>query len=100
MQFLLQIIINRVSILLTDRRKALRLKISVAVLITAINVSVYCIWIPARLQISEEYKHINNIWDCFEKGIYLVVDALLNWYFIRIVQERLVRQGCKKSPMR
>lgn len=93
-QFLLQIIINRVSILLTDRRHAMRLRIGVAVLITAINISVYCIWVPARLQISERYEYINNIWDRCEKIIYLLVDAVLNWYFIHIVRKKLVNQGC------
>lgn len=95
-QFLLQIIINRVSVLLVDRRKALHLKIAVAVLITAINISVYCVWIPARLQITEGYIHLNEVWDRCEKVIYLLVDAALNWYFIRIVQKNLVRQGLKK----
>ncbi|EPQ66992.1 Bgt-428 [Blumeria graminis f. sp. tritici] len=40
--FLLQIIINRVSILLTSRRKANILKYGVAVFITAVNISMYC----------------------------------------------------------
>ncbi|EPE28170.1 hypothetical protein GLAREA_04961 [Glarea lozoyensis ATCC 20868] len=95
-QFLLQIIINRVSILLVDRQKAMRLRIGVAVLITAINISVYCIWVPARLQVSAEYGRINNIWDRCEKVIYLLVDAALNWYFIRTVQHKLVDQGLVK----
>ncbi|KAF8860889.1 hypothetical protein BDZ45DRAFT_587603 [Acephala macrosclerotiorum] len=95
-QFLLQIIINRVSILLTDRRKAMRLKIGVAVLITAVNISVYCIWVPARLQISTRYEQINNVWDRCEKCIYLLVDGALNFYFIRIVQKKLVNQGLVK----
>ncbi|KAL0264409.1 hypothetical protein SLS55_000359 [Diplodia seriata] len=95
-QFLLQIIINRVSVLLVNRRKGLHIKIGVAVLITAINISVYCIWIPARLQISQTYVHLNEIWDRCEKVIYLLVDGALNWYFIRIVQKNLVRQGLKK----
>ncbi|KAL2069134.1 hypothetical protein VTL71DRAFT_15472 [Oculimacula yallundae] len=95
-QFLLQIIINRVAILLPDHMKALRIKIGVAVLITAINISVYAIWIPARLQISEKYIHINEIWDRCEKCIYLIADGALNYYFMRIVKTRLVRQGLVK----
>jgi len=94
-QFLLQIIINRVSILLTDRRRAMHLKLGVAALITAINISVYCIWVPARLQISEKYEHLNVIWDRCEKVIYLLVDGALNWYFMRIVRKKLVNQGCE-----
>jgi hypothetical protein len=95
-QFLLQIIINRVSLLLTDSRKAMRLKIGVAVLITAVNISVYCIWVPARLQISKRYEYINDRWDRCEKVIYLCVDGTLNWYFIHIVKKKLVDQGCKR----
>ncbi|KAG8157218.1 hypothetical protein KVR01_012926 [Diaporthe batatas] len=95
-QFLLQIIINRCSILLPDKRAARRLKFYVALLITAINISVYCIWVPARLQISERYIHINEFWDRTEKVIYLLVDAALNLYFIIIVKRNLVANGLKK----
>lgn len=96
MQFLLQIIINRICVLLISRRKALWLKIGVAVIITMINISVYCIWVPARLQISEQYIAINGYWDRVEKCIYLVVDALLNFYFIRIVKKQLLGMGLTK----
>lgn len=82
--------------LLVNRKKGLHIKIGVAILITAINISVYCIWIPARLQVSDAYVHLNDIWDRCEKVIYLIVDASLNWYFIYIVQKNLVRQGLKK----
>ncbi|EXM12440.1 hypothetical protein RAB80_017828 [Fusarium oxysporum f. sp. vasinfectum] len=95
-QFLLQIIINRCSILLADKKHAYRLKVGVAVLITAINISVYTIWIPARLQISERYIWINEWWDRVEKAIYLIVDGALNFYFIRIVQRNLVMHGLTK----
>lgn len=73
----------------------MRLKLGVAAFITAINISVYCIWVPARLQISTRYEEINNVWDRCEKVIYLLVDAALNYYFIRIVQMKLVNQGRK-----
>ena len=95
-QILLQIIINRIAILLTDRSKASRIKYSVAFIITAINISVYCIWIPARLQISDRFEVINEIWDRCEKVIYLGIDAALNVYFIHSVQKRLVEAGLSK----
>lgn len=95
-QFLLQIIVNRCSILLTDKRKAYRLKVGVAVLITAVNISVYNIWIPARLQISERYIWINEWWDRCEKVIYLLVDASLNLYFIHVVRVNLIVHGLTK----
>ncbi|OLN89933.1 hypothetical protein CCHL11_10391 [Colletotrichum chlorophyti] len=95
-QFLLQIIINRCAILLTDQKRAYRLKVGVAILITAINISVYNIWIPARLQISDRYIEINDWWDRCEKVIYLIVDGALNIYFVRIVQKNLVTHGLTK----
>lgn len=95
-QFLLQIIINRCAILLHDKTHVWRLKYGVAFLITAINISVYCIWVPARLQISETYIHVNLVWDRCEKVIYLLVDACLNFYFVRIVQQNLVQLGLRK----
>ena len=76
----------------------MRLKVGVAILITAVNISVYCIWVPARLQVSKRYEYINDRWDRCEKVIYLCVDATLNWYFIHIVQKKLVDQGCKRFP--
>lgn len=79
-----------------NRKKAYRLKAGVAVLITAINISVYTIWIPARLQISERYIWINNWWDRCEKGIYLLVDGALNFYFIHLVRANLLVAGLTK----
>ncbi|KAK9416011.1 hypothetical protein SUNI508_09971 [Seiridium unicorne] len=95
-QFLLQIIINRCAILLPHSKLVWRLKIGVAVLITAINISVYCIWLPARLQISEQYISTNKWWDRCEKVLYLITDAGLNIYFISIVSRNLVQNGLSK----
>ncbi|BGP08758.1 hypothetical protein JCM10049v2_004608 [Rhodotorula toruloides] len=91
--FLLQIICSRIVLLWGDRRDQAMLKYGVALLITLINLSVYCIWIPARLQVSERYIRINEVWDRCEKCIYLVVDALLNYLFIRTVNRQLVKNG-------
>lgn len=95
-QLLLQIIINRVRIILTDRRKGRLLMIGTAVLVTLINISVFIIWMPARLQISSRWVHINNIWDRIEKVIYLLIDGFLNFCFIRAVKANLVSNGLEK----
>ncbi|UPX10432.1 uncharacterized protein EKO05_0001093 [Ascochyta rabiei] len=95
-QLLLQIIINRVRIILADKRKGRFLMIGTAIIVTMINISVFCIWMPARLQISNQWIHINNIWDRIEKVLYLCIDGLLNFYFIRVVRANLVKNGLEK----
>ncbi|KAF2738788.1 hypothetical protein EJ04DRAFT_411856, partial [Polyplosphaeria fusca] len=95
-QLLLQIIINRIQVILLDRKKGKILCIGVAVIVTLITISVFCIWIPARLQISPVYAKINAIWDRIEKVVYLLIDAALNWYFIHVVRANLITNGLRK----
>ncbi|KAG9083799.1 hypothetical protein FRC06_004364 [Ceratobasidium sp. 370] len=64
--------------------------------ITGINISVYCIWVPAKLQISTRYHEINVVWDRIEKCLYLITDGILNWMFVDIIKKRLVSMGLKK----
>jgi hypothetical protein len=79
-----------------DECKAKQIKWGVAALITAINIAVYCIWIPARLQISERFVYINDIWDRAEKVIYAICDGGLNFYFLYLVKKTLLSQGMLK----
>jgi len=65
-------------------------------IILVINIGVYCIWIPARLQISQTYIEINNIFDRCEKAIYLLLDATLNFYFCYLVKTKLIKTGMTK----
>ncbi|KAM0551288.1 hypothetical protein ACHAPJ_008391 [Fusarium lateritium] len=95
-QTLLQIIINRISILMVNRHNSWKLKLGVFLVLLAINISVFCIWIPARLQISKKYIAVNAVWDRVEKCIFLVVDAGLNFYFIHLVRSRLIANGLTK----
>ncbi|KAH0606865.1 uncharacterized protein H6S33_003699 [Morchella sextelata] len=96
LQLLMQIIINRVSIVMSNKKKAARIKWGTALAVTFVNITVFCIWIPAKLQVSERYIAINAVWDRIEKIIILLIDAALNWYFIRVVKARLVSQGLTK----
>jgi hypothetical protein len=70
--------------------------VATAVFVTTINISVFFIWIPARLQTSRRYHVINEYWDRIEKGLYLLVDALLNWYFLKTVKANLISNGLTK----
>lgn len=81
---------------MTERDNVRWLKYGVAVLMIAVNISVYAIWIPARLQISEQYILINGWWDRCEKVIYILVDGALNVYYILIVKRNLVSHGLIK----
>ncbi|CUA71661.1 Eukaryotic translation initiation factor 3 subunit A [Rhizoctonia solani] len=95
-QLLLQIIINRICILLPDSSQRHWLKFGVAAWIVLISISVYCIWIPAKLQISETWIRVNLYWDHTEKILYLFTDAALNIMFIRLIRQRLVSKGLTK----
>lgn len=70
--------------------------IATATFVTVINISVFFIWIPARLQISHKYEIINEYWDRTEKCLYLLVDAALNWYFLKTVKANLISNGLTK----
>ncbi|KAI4678442.1 uncharacterized protein J4E84_008697 [Alternaria hordeiaustralica] len=95
-QLLLQIIINRIRVIVPDRRRSRWIMISTAVFVTVINISVFNVWIPARLQINKKYHLINEYWDRIEKGLYLLADAALNWYFLKTVKENLINNGLTK----
>lgn len=95
-QCVLQIICNRVGVLLPDDRSRLRLKLSVFAFVLLINISVYCIWVPSKMGVDVKFKQINVVWDRVEKVIYLIIDMALNAYFIICVKRRLVAYGLRK----
>ena len=92
----MQIIVNRIALLHVSPTIVRRLKWGIFAILAAINISVFCIWIPARLQISETYIHINNVWDRIEKGIFAVIDLALNFYFVYLVRSSLISYGLTK----
>ncbi|KAK4176961.1 hypothetical protein QBC36DRAFT_387063 [Triangularia setosa] len=98
-QCLSQILCNRLSLLIFNPHDARRLKLSVGLAVGLINVSVYCIWLPARLQISETFIRVNNIWDRVEKALFLVIDCCLNVYFMWMVRTKLIANGLKKYEL-
>lgn len=96
MQCIMHIIINRIALIMYDPKQVTRLKISVTLLIGAINISVFIIWMPARLQINSHWIYLNSIWDRVEKGIFAMVDLALNLYFIYLVRRELISHGLTK----
>ncbi|RYP45540.1 hypothetical protein DL768_008132 [Monosporascus sp. mg162] len=95
-QCIVQIIINRIWLLMSNKSWWNRVRWGVASVMGLINISVYCIWIPARLQISPTYIHVNEVWDRVEKVIFCLIDASLNLYFIYLVRSRLIAGGLDK----
>jgi hypothetical protein len=98
-QLLMQIIINRIALITEHRSTVRNLKWGTVVFITSINIAVFCIWIPAHTNppTSATFVKINDVWDKISKVLILVVDAGLNWYFLRTVKIRLLKQhGLKK----
>jgi len=89
-QGLTQIMANRISLIMYDDEKARKMRLGVALIIGIINVSVFIIWIPARLQISQAWIRANRVWDHCEKVIFLFVDVALNLTFMRLVKSKLV----------
>ncbi|KAK8068968.1 hypothetical protein PG994_005584 [Apiospora phragmitis] len=101
-QLLMQIIINRIAIIAESQATVRKIKYGTIVIITLVNASVFVIWIPAHLEtprakcksnsIFIRWVTINKYWDPISKVLILIVDAGLNWYFVRSVKERLVNQ--------
>ena len=90
----MQIIINRIALIVEHRSTVAKLKWGTVALITTINIAVCVIWIPSHTvpPVSETFVKINEVWDKISKVLILLVDAGLNWYFLRTVKQRLVEQ--------
>lgn len=81
---------------MVNRSNATKLKWICFLILFMVNISVFCIWVPARLQISEKYMRLNDVWDRCEKVIFAIMDAALNFYFIYVVKKRLIANGLQK----
>ncbi|KAK7431556.1 hypothetical protein QQZ08_001774 [Neonectria magnoliae] len=90
------IIVNRIGLLMVDKRSVAKIRWATAGVLGIINISVFVIWIPARLQISPTWIHINEIYDRIEKGLFLIVDACLHLYFIYLIRTKLISNGLEK----
>ncbi|KAK9787701.1 hypothetical protein AB5N19_03404 [Seiridium cardinale] len=95
-QFVLQIIINRLALLMATRRQAQKLQWTVFGIILFVNISIFVIWIPTRMHGPPIFQHINEVWDRIQKVIFLVIDAGLNIYFVFLVRTHLIDAGFAK----
>jgi hypothetical protein len=95
-QCAIQIIANRVGLIMVNKHKVPVMKWSLFAFVGLINISVFIIWIPARMEISPTWVHVNEVWDRIEKGLYLLIDGLLNAYFLYLVRSKLIAGGLTK----
>ncbi|KAF2141496.1 uncharacterized protein K452DRAFT_40231 [Aplosporella prunicola CBS 121167] len=95
-QFILQIIVNRVAIISMHRRMVNYIRWGTVIFIMLVNISVFCIWIPAQMQVNDTYIEVNEVWDKITKVLIGLNDACLNFYFIQQVRKRLIANGLQK----
>jgi hypothetical protein len=95
-QLFLQIIANRVGLIMVDKRKARLIKWILFAVVGLINISVYCIWIPALMESNPTFVKLNHIWERVEKSLFLLLDAGLNLYFLYLVRSNLIAKGLTK----
>ncbi len=92
-QCIMQILANRLCLIMYNPCKERWLKLGLLIAIGIINVSVFIIWVPARMQVSQTFVLINRVWDRTEKAIFAIIDLSLNIYFMRLVKSKLVASG-------
>jgi hypothetical protein len=95
---LMQIILNRLGIIVPNERVIFRLKIIYLVVLLLINVSVFATWIPAIMG-KEPYIEINKIWDPLEASLVVAMDVALNIYYIISVKRKLLSFGPEKYKL-
>ncbi|EXL65882.1 hypothetical protein FOPG_17918 [Fusarium oxysporum f. sp. conglutinans race 2 54008] len=96
-QLLPQIIANRVALIMTNKRRARKLKWGLVLAIGCINITVAYIWTVAHLDGATPFQvHLNLGFEKAEKSFFLVVDLALNLYFLYLVRFRLIADGLSK----
>lgn len=96
-QLLSQIVANRVSLIMVERRRATQLKWGLFAAIACVNIAVACIWIPAQLPGATSFQiKLNYTFEYAEKTIFLVVDLGLNLLFLYLVRFELIANGLSK----
>jgi hypothetical protein len=75
-QLLMQIIINRIAVIAERRPTATKLKIATAVIISCINIAVFCIFIPSHMSppVNQTFVSINKYWDRLSKVLIMLVE--------------------------
>ncbi|RYP72036.1 hypothetical protein DL769_004523 [Monosporascus sp. CRB-8-3] len=82
---------------MTNKRTAKKLKWSLVIAISCINIAVCYIWTTAHMPSATPYQiMLNQMFEKAEKSFFLVVDLGLNLYFLYLVRFRLIADGLSK----
>ncbi|KAK4448924.1 hypothetical protein QBC34DRAFT_464104 [Podospora aff. communis PSN243] len=96
-QLLTQIIINRVALIMTSRRRARLLRWSFVGVIGCINISVGYIWTSGTVDgATAAQKRLNFAYEHVQKAFFLIIDLGLNLFFLYLVRTRLIAEGLTK----
>jgi hypothetical protein len=96
-QLLSQIIANRISLIMVERRKGIMLRWGLFIAIGLVNLPVCVIWTMAQLPEATPFEVLLNIWfEKAEKAFFLILDLSLNLYFLYLVRSRLISDGLSK----
>ncbi|KAK8093166.1 uncharacterized protein PG998_014567 [Apiospora kogelbergensis] len=98
-QLLMQIIVNRIAVISETPKTVSYIRWGTVGIISSINIAVFIIFIPAHLEhpLTKAFVEANKYWDKISKFLICFIDVGLNWYFLRIVKQRLVKYyGLKK----
>ncbi|KAK8140158.1 hypothetical protein PG984_000224 [Apiospora sp. TS-2023a] len=94
-----QIIINRIGVIAESQRKVGRVRWGAVAFVGLINVSVFVIWIPSHIQPQfgdgkalDLFVKINKLYDRVPKVLILLLDVGLNWWFVSVAKQRLVKE--------
>jgi len=93
MQCLMQILANRLCLIMYSPARQWWLRVSLLVAIGIINVSFFVIAIPGRLHVNDTFIRANHVWNPIERSLLAAIDLCLNGYFMWLVKSKLVACG-------
>lgn len=96
LQCVLQIMVNRLSFLIVDRRRSRNLKLVVLGVVGFITMVGGCTWIMAGIRLSPTLVAFSHTFDRVNKGLFAATDLALNAAFMYLVWRKLIAAGLAK----
>lgn len=96
LQCVLQVIANRLSFLVLDRRRSKAIKLGVLFIVAFITVAGGCTWIMASMRLSSFLVDFSHVFDRANKGLFAATDLALNAAFLYLLWRQLIAAGLAK----